>query len=46
MDISVYHGGYHGDLNETMFVGTVDERSQQLVTTAYECMMEAIKTGQ
>ena len=46
MDITVYYGGYHGDLNETMFVGTVNERSRQLVTTAYECMMEAIKTGQ
>ena len=46
VDITVYHGGFHGDLNETMFVGTVSENSRKLVNTAYECMMEAIKTGQ
>ena len=45
VDITVYHGGYHGDLNETMFVGNVDEAGQQLVKTAYECMMKGIETG-
>ena len=45
VDISVYHGGFHSDLNETMFVGKVDERSRKLVQTAYECMMAGIRMG-
>lgn len=45
VDISVYHDGFHGDLNETMFVGKVDDRSQKLVQTAYECMMAGIRMG-
>ena len=45
VDISVYHGGFHADLNETMFVGKVDERSHKLVQAAYDCMMAGIKMG-
>ncbi len=45
VDITVYHGGFHGDLNETMFVGKVDEGSRRLVQTAYECMMKGINIG-
>ena len=39
----MYHGGFHSDLNETMFVGKVDERSRKLVQTAYDCMMAGIR---
>ena len=42
MDITCYYNGFHGDLNETVFVGDVDEASKNLVKTAYECMMAAV----
>uniref|UniRef100_A0A1X7UF24 Methionine aminopeptidase n=1 Tax=Amphimedon queenslandica TaxID=400682 RepID=A0A1X7UF24_AMPQE len=42
VDITVYYGGFHGDLNETMFVGKPSERAQKIVTAAYECMMKGI----
>uniref|UniRef100_UPI00358DDCE9 methionine aminopeptidase 1 isoform X2 n=1 Tax=Myxine glutinosa TaxID=7769 RepID=UPI00358DDCE9 len=42
VDITVYHGGFHGDLNETFFVGTVNEASKKLVRVAYESLMLAI----
>lgn len=45
VDITVYHGGFHGDLNETFFVGNVDDDSRKLVQTAYECMMKGIAIG-
>ncbi|XP_071931398.1 methionine aminopeptidase 1A isoform X2 [Coffea arabica] len=32
----------HGDLNETFFVGNVDEASQRLVQCTYECLEKAI----
>ena len=42
VDITCYYNGFHGDLNETLFVGNVDDASKELVKTAYECMMAAI----
>ncbi|XP_072351386.1 methionine aminopeptidase 1 [Scyliorhinus torazame] len=42
VDITVYRNGFHGDLNETFFVGEVDEGSKKLVQTTYECLMHAI----
>lgn len=45
VDITVYHNGYHGDLNETFFVGEVDEGAKRLVQTTYECLMQAIDAG-
>ena len=45
VDITVYRGGFHGDLNETMFVGKPSEKAQKIVTTAYECMMKGIGIG-
>jgi methionyl aminopeptidase len=44
LDISVYKDGYHGDLNETFFVGNVDEDSVRVVQCAYECLQNAINT--
>ncbi|OXB55860.1 hypothetical protein ASZ78_002971 [Callipepla squamata] len=42
VDITVYRNGYHGDLNETFYVGEVDEGAKRLVQTTYECLMQAI----
>ncbi|OVA02997.1 Peptidase M24 [Macleaya cordata] len=42
VDVTVYYKGVHGDLNETYFVGNVDEASQQLVRCTYECLEKAI----
>ncbi|KAK1304980.1 Methionine aminopeptidase 1A [Acorus calamus] len=42
VDITVYYKGVHGDLNETFFVGKVDEESQQLVKCTYECLEKSI----
>lgn len=44
IDVSVYNaGGYHGDLNETYFVGkNVDADSQRLVQTSFECLAAAL----
>lgn len=43
VDISIYLGGYHADLNETFVVGdNADEASKKLVRTAYECLHKAI----
>ncbi len=43
LDISVYKDGFHGDLNETYFVGTVAESSKMLVETTYQSLMKAIE---
>jgi hypothetical protein len=45
VDITVYHNGFHGDLNETFYVGEVDEGARKLVQTTYECLMQAIDSG-
>ena len=34
--------GYHGDLNETLFVGEVSEKSRNLVVNTWECLEKAI----
>lgn len=46
LDVSLYHEGYHGDLNETYYVGDkalADRDSVRVVETARECLDEAIK---
>lgn len=43
VDITVYHRGFHGDLNETMFVGNVSEESKKLVKATWECLQKAIE---
>ena len=35
--------GYHGDLNETCFVGEVSERVKSLVANTWECLEKAIE---
>ncbi|CCW71547.1 unnamed protein product [Phytomonas sp. Hart1] len=42
LDITGYLEGFHGDLNETVFVGRPDTDSVRLVHTAYACMMAGI----
>ncbi|XP_952755.1 methionine aminopeptidase 1, putative [Theileria annulata] len=43
VDISVYLNGVHGDLNETFYVGEVDDDSMRLTEGTYASLMEAIK---
>ena len=42
VDISVFHRGFHGDLNETYCVGAVDADSKALIRVTYDAMMLAI----
>lgn len=42
MDVTVYHRGFHGDLNETFFVGNVSEKHKNLVKVTYEALQKAI----
>ncbi|KAK1376325.1 Methionine aminopeptidase [Heracleum sosnowskyi] len=42
VDVTVLFKGVHGDLNETFFVGNVDEASRQLVQCTYECLEKAM----
>ncbi|KAK1979514.1 putative methionine aminopeptidase, type I [Colletotrichum cereale] len=46
LDISLYHGGYHADVNETYYVGErakVDPDSIRLIETTRECLDKAIE---
>lgn len=43
IDITLYHGGYHGDLNETILIGNVSEQNKKLVRSAHDAMWAAIK---
>lgn len=46
VDVTVYHKGYHADLNETYYIGdvsNVDADTRRLVQGAYDCLVEAIK---
>lgn len=42
VDVTVYHRGFHGDLNETFFVGNVAEKHKKLVKVTYEALQKAI----
>jgi methionyl aminopeptidase len=47
LDISLYHGGFHGDLNETYYVGDkakADPETVRVVETARECLQKSIDT--
>ena len=43
VDVTVYYGGFHGDLNETFCVGKVDDKSRRLIKCAHDCLMKAIQ---
>lgn len=36
--MTVYHREYHGDLNETLFVGNVKDKAKKLVNNTWECL--------
>jgi methionyl aminopeptidase len=42
IDVTTYYRGFHGDLNETLFVGQVDDKAKLLVQTTHECLAKAI----
>ncbi|XP_008559022.1 methionine aminopeptidase 1 [Microplitis demolitor] len=42
VDVTVYHNGFHGDLNETFLVGNVKPEIKKLVQVTYECLSKAI----
>lgn len=42
VDVTMYQGGFHGDLNETFVVGEVDEAYKRLIKVTYECLELAI----
>jgi methionyl aminopeptidase len=42
IDITTYHRGFHGDLNETVFVGEVSDKAKTLVIVTNECLRKAI----
>ena len=39
---TVHCRGYHGDLNETIFVGEVSDKARDLVANTWECLEKAI----
>ena len=46
IDVTLYHGGFHGDINETYYVGAkaaADPESVQVVETSRECLDQAIQ---
>ena len=45
VDVTCYYNGFHGDLNETLLVGNVDDDSKLLVKTAYDSLMAAVSMG-
>jgi len=44
LDITIFLDGMHGDLSETVLVGTVDEESRRLVRVTHDCLMRGIST--
>lgn len=46
VDVTVYHRGFHGDLNETFCIGEkVSPEAKKLVQVTYECLRKAIESG-
>ncbi|KAF2877147.1 peptidase M24, structural domain-containing protein [Massariosphaeria phaeospora] len=46
IDVTLYHGGFHGDLNETYYIGDkalADPDCVRIVETARECLDRAIQ---
>lgn len=46
VDVTVYHRGFHGDLNETYLVGEVSREARELVTVTWECLRKAMDMGE
>lgn len=45
VDVSLYHDGFHADLNDTYLIGNVDQAGQDLVRVTRECLDKAIEIG-
>lgn len=45
LDVTLYEGGFHGDMNETCFVGRPSDDAVRLVVTAWEALANALKTA-
>lgn len=45
VDITTYFRGFHGDVNETVFVGTPDEKAIRLVKNTYNCLAKSMDAG-
>lgn len=43
VDVTVYHRGFHGDLNETFLIGNVSPAGKRLTQVTWECLDRAIK---
>lgn len=43
VDVTIYHREFHGDLNETFFVGNVSEKHKKLVKVTYDSLAKAIE---
>lgn len=43
LDVTLFYDGFHGDLNETYTIGEVDQAGIKLISSAKECLEEAIK---
>lgn len=43
IDITLYHGGFHGDLNETIVIGNASAAAKKLVKGAHDCLWAAIR---
>ncbi|CAB4055011.1 map [Lepeophtheirus salmonis] len=43
VDVTVFHRGFHGDLNETLFAGEPTPTAKALVLNTWECLDKAIK---
>ncbi len=46
VDVTVYHNKFHGDLNETIFVGDVHDEAKRLTMTTWECLQKSIQAGE
>eukprot|EP01013_Petalomonas_cantuscygni_P012682 TRINITY_DN2661_c0_g5_i2.p1 TRINITY_DN2661_c0_g5~~TRINITY_DN2661_c0_g5_i2.p1 ORF type:complete len:436 (-),score=76.88 TRINITY_DN2661_c0_g5_i2:186-1493(-) len=42
LDVTLFHNGFHGDLNETCFVGKPNDESVKLVTSTWEALVAAL----
>lgn len=42
IDITLFHGGMHGDLNETICIGNVSDAAKELVRCAHDAMWAGI----
>ncbi len=45
VDVSAYYKGFHGDLNETFVVGSVDDDSKKLIRVTAEVRVCVFSTG-